>query len=50
MMSYTDTIRETSIELLGNDPNDLKQITTSTETVSDYKMHCCEISINIVID
>lgn len=35
-----------SIKLLGNDPNDLKQITT----VCDYKMYCHEICINIVID
>ena len=49
-MSYTDTIRETSIELIGNDPDDLKQITTSSETVCDYKMYCREICINIVMD
>ena len=49
-MSYTDTIRETSIELVGNDPNDLKQISTSCKTVCDYKMYCHEICVNIVID
>ena len=49
-MSYIDTIRETSIELIGYDPNDLKQITTSSETVCDYKMYCREICVNIVMD
>ena len=49
-MSYTDTIRETSIELIGNYSDDLKQITTSSETVCDYKMYCREICVNIVMD
>ena len=29
---------------------ELKQVTTSSETVCDYKMYCREICINIVID
>ena len=48
-MDYVNTIRETSIELIGTEP-DLKQITTSSETVSDYKSYCREICMNIVAD
>ena len=48
-MNYEDTIRETSIELVGTEP-DLKQITTSSETASDYKSYCREICVNIVLD
>ena len=43
-MSYADTIRKTSIELVGNGPDDMKQIKTSSESV------CHEICINIVMD
>ena len=49
-MSYTDTIHETSIELINNGNHDLKQVTTSCETVCDYKMYCREICVNIIID
>ena len=49
-MSYTDTIRETSIELINNENDELKQVTTSSETVCDYKMYCREICVNIIID
>ena len=49
-MSYQDTIRETSIELVGNDADGMKQIKTSSESVCDYKMYCHEICINIVLD
>ena len=48
-MDYVNTIRERSIELIGTEP-DLKQITTSSETVSDYKSYCREICVNIVAD
>ena len=48
-MDYVDTIREPSIELIGTEP-DLKQITTSSEIVSDYKSYCREICVNIVAD
>ena len=51
-MSYEDTIRETSIEIVGDAQNPLqqKQIKTSSETVSDYKRYCCDICLNVVID
>ena len=49
-MSYADTIRETLIELTGNDLDDMKQIKSSSETVCDYKMYCHEICVNIVMD
>ena len=49
-MSYADTIRETLIELVGNDADDMKQIKTSSESVCDYKMYCHEICVNIVMD
>ena len=49
-MSYTYTIHETSIELINNEDDELKQVTTCSETVCDYKMYCREICINIVID
>ena len=32
-MNYTDTIHETSIELINNEDDELKQVTTSSETV-----------------
>ena len=48
-MNYKETIREISNELVGTEP-DLKQITKSSETVSDYKSYCREISVNIVLD
>ena len=51
-MSYLDTIRETSIEVV-NDPttNDGQKIfTTSRETVCDYKRYCREICVSIVLD
>ena len=43
-LSYKDTIRETTIDtdLEGN------FLTTSTETVCDYKRYCCDICFNIV--
>ena len=49
-MSYTDTICETSIDLINNEDDELKQVTTGSKTVCDYKMYCREICINIVID
>ena len=51
-MSYEDTIRETSIEIVGDAQNPLqqKQIKTSSETVSDYKCYCRDICLNVVID
>ena len=49
-MSYTDSIRETSIELINNENDDVKQVTTSSETVFDYKMYCREICVNIIIN
>ena len=51
-MSYEDTIRETSIEIVEDAQNPLqqKQIKTSSETVSDYKCYCRDICLNVVID
>ena len=43
-MSYTDTIRETTI----NSDEDGKLIQTSWETVCDYKYYCCGVYFNIV--
>ena len=51
-MSYLDTIRETLIHVV-NDPttkDGQKILTTSRETVCDYKRYCGEICVNIVLD
>ena len=51
-MSYLDTIRETSIDVV-NDPtteDGQKILTTSRKTVCDYKRYCREICVNIVLD
>ena len=50
--SYTDTIRETSIEIVRdeNTEDGNKILITSTETTCDYKSYCREICINIVPD
>ena len=51
-MSYLDTIRETSIDVV-NDPtrdDGQKILITSRETVFDYKRYCREICVNIVLD
>ena len=51
-LSYEDTIRETSTEIVGDasDPLQQKQIKTSCETVCDYKHYCCDVCLNIVMD
>ena len=51
-LSYTDTMRETSIDLIPdlNDTTGQKQTTTSLETICDYKRYCHEICMNIVMD
>ena len=51
-MPYDVTIHETSIDLIGDIENleNQKQLTTSHETVSDYKRYCHEICMNIVLD
>ena len=51
-LSYVDTIRETSIEIITdeNTEDGNKILTTSTETVCDYKNYCREICVNIVLD
>ena len=51
-MSYLDTIRKTPIDVVNNPTtNDGQKIlTTSRETVCDYKRYCREICVNIVLD
>ena len=51
-LSYQDTIRETSIEIVGDalDPLQQKQLKTSHETVCDYKRYCRDVCLNIVMD
>ena len=51
-LSYTDTIIETSIDLIpdSNDTTGQKQTTTSLETICDYKRYFREICMNIVMD
>ena len=51
-MSHLDTIRETSIDVVNDATTDdgQKILTTSRETVCNYKRYCREICINIVLD
>ena len=53
-MSYEDTTRETSIELVGDAQNpqqqQQQQLKTSSETVSDYKHYFRDICLSVVID
>ena len=44
-MSYLDAMHETSIEIVEDkNTNKSKQLTTSSEIISDYKHYCCEMS------
>ena len=51
-MTYDATIHETSIEMIGDIDNleTQEQLTTSQETVCDYKRYCHEICMNIVFE
>ena len=48
-LNYKDTIRETSIDIEERQ-NEVKQLTTSMETVTDYKRYCRDVCFNVVLD